>query len=521
MNKGKLPSKTGMLLIGAGIFLGIGLRLFSFGQAPPSLNRDEVALGYNAWALSVEGQDEWGQRWPVTFKSFGDYKLPGYIYTLLPLVKLLGLSEWVVRLPSLVAGIASVILLFQLVKFVYPGEKILPWLSAMALVTMPWAIHYSRVAFEAHLGLAFTLAALWLMARGLEKPWQLFGASLFWVLAILTYNSPLLLLPVVVGSYVWFFRREEKEKLRRIVVFVLISVVVMGFGGGLVKGVSQAKTGITIFSDPTLNNNYRNERVRLDALNPVLGRVVGNRAVYFGRVMLVHYIETLSPAFLVRKGGQHPWHTLPGWGHLTWLHYGLFLGGLVIWGRKVKTSVQRWVAFSFLVSSLPAVITVDAPHATRSLLFLALTAVPVSLTINEVILSVKKWKRVLGWIFIVGLIVYASYYTYDYLTSFSKRISPTWKKGLREALVTIKQYPTLPVTVTDFQSSPYIYVLFYERILPSMFLSRVQYYPTDNANLTHVRSFDRYQFTNEPKRDLRGIIIEQTQNGQFLISVHE
>ena len=57
------------------ILLGGVLRLMKFPAVPGGLNRDEAALGYNAFSLLETGKDEWGKQWPIVFRSFGDYKL--------------------------------------------------------------------------------------------------------------------------------------------------------------------------------------------------------------------------------------------------------------------------------------------------------------------------------------------------------------------------------------------------------------------------------------------------------------
>ncbi len=104
MNKRNI---TYIALIGI-FFLSILVRLIGFGTVPPELNRDEAALGYNAYSLIHSGKDEWGTPYPIVFRSFGDYKLAGYIYALIPGIKLFGLSIETVRLPSMIGGILLV-----------------------------------------------------------------------------------------------------------------------------------------------------------------------------------------------------------------------------------------------------------------------------------------------------------------------------------------------------------------------------------------------------------------------------
>ena len=88
------------------IFLiAAALRLFALGSNPPGLYWDEVSLGYNAYSILKTGHDEHNRFLPIdTFKAFGDYKPPGYIYATVPSIALFGLNNFAVRLPSALAG---------------------------------------------------------------------------------------------------------------------------------------------------------------------------------------------------------------------------------------------------------------------------------------------------------------------------------------------------------------------------------------------------------------------------------
>src|SRR3989344_5210772 len=96
------------LFIIAIIILAAILSLYKLGEVPSGLYQDETAIGYNAYSLLETGKDEHGVSYPLYFKSFGDYKLPVYIYLTAFSVKTFGLTGFAVRLPSAVFGILSV-----------------------------------------------------------------------------------------------------------------------------------------------------------------------------------------------------------------------------------------------------------------------------------------------------------------------------------------------------------------------------------------------------------------------------
>ena len=76
------------------VLLGFVLRFYKVVLDPPSLNWDEVSIGYNAYSILKTGRDEWGKFMPVHFKAYGEYKLPVQIYSSIPGIAIFGLNEF-------------------------------------------------------------------------------------------------------------------------------------------------------------------------------------------------------------------------------------------------------------------------------------------------------------------------------------------------------------------------------------------------------------------------------------------
>src|SRR5687767_4280000 len=104
------------------VLIAIFLRTYQFDKTPPGFNADEASMGYNAYSLIKTGADEWGERFPVAFKSYSDYRSGLYTYFTIPFVVVMGLNEWAVRLPSIIAGVISVILIYLLVKLIFKNQ---------------------------------------------------------------------------------------------------------------------------------------------------------------------------------------------------------------------------------------------------------------------------------------------------------------------------------------------------------------------------------------------------------------
>src|SRR4030066_552491 len=151
------------------IIISAILRLWNLGGNPPGLTPDEAALGYNAYSILKTGRDEYGQILPVVFKSFGDYKPGLYVYLTVPSVAIFGLNELAVRIPSALAGIASVWLFFQLSCLLFK-KKLLALFISFALAMSPWAMHFSRGGWEANLALFLVLLGLLSFLKAEKKP---------------------------------------------------------------------------------------------------------------------------------------------------------------------------------------------------------------------------------------------------------------------------------------------------------------------------------------------------------------
>src|SRR5438309_1647159 len=105
------------------ILIGAFLRLYQIQKYPPGLYIDEVSIGNNAYSILHTGRDEYGIKFPLSFKSFGDYKMPLYIYAVTGAMALLGKNELAVRLPSSLSGILTLVIFYFFIKKILDLDK--------------------------------------------------------------------------------------------------------------------------------------------------------------------------------------------------------------------------------------------------------------------------------------------------------------------------------------------------------------------------------------------------------------
>src|SRR3989344_4276055 len=162
------------------IILASFLRLYKLPSYPAGLNADEAALGYNAYSLLTTGRDELGRPWPVNLESFGDFKPAGYAYMLIPIIKIFGLTEFAVRLPSAIFGILAVLFIYLLVRELTSltplslskrgdgGELAL--IAAFMLAINPWHLHFSRGGWEVNVATTLLLIGVWSFVKWHKNP---------------------------------------------------------------------------------------------------------------------------------------------------------------------------------------------------------------------------------------------------------------------------------------------------------------------------------------------------------------
>src|SRR5438045_55882 len=104
------------LLLVAILLLFLITRLYKIGEIPVSVYWDEASIGYNAFSILHDGRDEWGKFLPIHFRAFGEFKLPVYIYSVVPAVAIFGLNELAVRIPAVLYSLGIILLTYWLGK---------------------------------------------------------------------------------------------------------------------------------------------------------------------------------------------------------------------------------------------------------------------------------------------------------------------------------------------------------------------------------------------------------------------
>lgn len=497
----RLATKTWFIAVLLGLAL-LGRLWFYAYSGPGSLNQDEAAILLNARLLAQTGKDEWGVSWPANFRSFGDAKLPGYIYTVFLLGKLIGFSELTVRLPSLFAGI---LLLWLVYRFAGRLTRSQPagLVAGLLVAISPWSWHYGTLGFEAHLGLALWLAGLHLVL--FESGRRSVAGAVVIGAALLTYNAPLLLLPSAVAAALLLHWGRWRSAGGKVLLLALAGLA----AGSLTLAASLQKGGISIFQDPTYLQFYPDYRARFGS--EIWRTLLGSKLFYFGSIAWSNWWSHLSWNFLVLRGGNNPWHTIPLTGHVHFFLPVLLAAGTAY--NLVRLAKDRWGSLGrrsltilglFAWSLAPAAITADAPHATRSLFFFVMMAIIAAQALTYLDQRVcdsrlpRQVRDGITYTFAGLLVIGFALWWWPARRHWQQAIHPRWNRGLKEALLDPRVDAANKVYVVDPDGFLYTLVAQTKSVPGERFLSTVQRSAPDTAGLVRVEKFAKYEFIFQP-----------------------
>jgi 4-amino-4-deoxy-L-arabinose transferase-like glycosyltransferase len=138
-------------------------------RTPPSLANDEVIISLTAHSIATTGKDLIGRSWPLYIQmTEGSWFHPVIVYSIALALQILPLSEWTVRLPTVIAGVTNVVLMYFIGRVLFRREAA-AILAALMLALSPSHFLHSRFALEYLYPLPFICAWLLCLFTYLER----------------------------------------------------------------------------------------------------------------------------------------------------------------------------------------------------------------------------------------------------------------------------------------------------------------------------------------------------------------
>lgn len=463
------------------LFFAFLIRFIGLTKFPPSIYWEEAALGYDAYSILKTGKDFHGHTFPlVAFESFGDYKPSLYFYVLVPFIGIFGLSELTVRLPSVLAGVVIVytvheisLILFKYLKLNDKQSLKYALMAAFITAIEPWAIIFSRAAWESNLATALLYLGITIYLKNWQKfnIQKLLSASFFFALSMYAYHSNR------VSSLLVFFLFQlltfyifKKKYFKHIIISTIFFFLLLA---PIIKS-SQDPSMATRFNQTSIFSNTeileRSVTYKSYFNNNLYSRIVFHRYVLFGKEIIKNILSNFDIAYLILNGDNNPRHSVQFFGQIYHLSLVMLILGLVYIFHQNKRLLIVLVC-SLLIFLLPSAVTTVNPHALRTL-----SAMPIFMIIITTGLiyffSLFK-KKNLGIIQKIVLITYCCeliLFMYFYAHLYPKLYASEWQYGYKEMIASLESYKNLyqpeTIYISREQGRPSMYYWFFTKADP-------------------------------------------------------
>lgn len=467
------------------IILGSVLRLAWLAKIPSGFFRDEAAIGYNAYSIWETGKDEFGQRFPLVFRSFEVFFLPAYVYLSAPFVGILGLSQFSTRLLSSLAGIGALLLAYLIGKEIW--NKRTGLLALFILAISPWHIFYSRGAFEGNLALTLFAMGFWIWLKFTKrnKISLFFLATFFFAASMYSYQAQRLVVPAfAIAAFSLALRKLNRIKRKLILPVVAIAIFLIPLLSlSFRAGGYHRSLGVSVFQT---NSNppgwVEGEEV---------STLINNKPYLKARQILSLYLSYFSPRNIFIEGDYDKQRSVENNSvYYAWLAPFMLIGLANLFkNRKVG---QKLLFAWIILGPLPAALTGDPFHTYRSLLFYYPLALVTGYGMSWSVASVAKKLRpmlLVGVVVVSVISLVAFIFNYMVLTQATR--ARAWDNGYEEITNLILSLPdSTKVVVDDPWTEGYIHYLFFTRLDPHIYQKEVgrlglveSYYYTSAAEI--------------------------------------
>lgn len=492
-----MKNKIALIIFGIALLLAFLTRYYKLGEAPKGLYIDEAGQGYSAYSILKTGRDEFGKTLPLVFRSFNDFKTPVYIYLVVPLIPIFGLTKFTVRFPSFFFSLLTFPILYLLLKKISSKKLSLPIasISSLLLAISPWHILFGRTNFECNVALFFSLTGIYLFYKGLEKPRILLLSALFFAIAIPSYHAQRVVTPIIM---LLLFLRHKKKLIQKthlpylilgsILGFVLLfpTLMVMTTPGFLARA-----AGLNIFS-------WQRQTPYGFIEGAPFSFLINNPLILSLKEFLSLYFSYFSPRNMFVLGDYGPRSSFPDLSTFFVWQFPFYVFGLyeIV---KIKGGEFKFLILSLLlIAPIPAAVTRDPYTSIRALQMVIPQSVIISLGIiafwNYFKVNFARYALVIGLIFLISWSLLKLYSSVILLNEFYR--AQEWDYGWEEVAKTLSTLDKpIPVVVDSARDEPYIAILFFTKFEPEIY-QKDNYEVSDKEYYTKLDRLSNWKIGN-------------------------
>lgn len=411
------------------LFFAFFLRFFHLATVPFGFHRDELINVYVGRYILLNGQDLYGNAWPLFyFDKFGDFPPIFPMYLMGFSTFLFGVNEFATRFPSALLGALTAIPVYFLANLLYKN-KYVSLLSAFLIAILPWHIVLSRMSAEGIVAVFCFVVGLLFLLRGvfLEKKKELLIAFPLLLITYFLYPSFRILMPLVVLPLIFAGR-----KTRTLVIVLVCILFVSTFAIASTPWGKARFNQTSVFSSAEVSNTIQAMTNDEGNNSAFVARAFHNKPVGYSREFLRQYFGYFSPNFLFMNGSTPHEYIVPDVGLLYIAFFLLFLGVLLPISVPIQKKLYYYFLYLLIISPIPAALTIDfTPHVHRALIMVIPIVILAPLGLLK-IMHLTRQKKLVLLLFSAILAVEFVYFAHQYFFHISSYKSLFKNDGYRE-----------------------------------------------------------------------------------------
>lgn len=458
-----MTKKTFLILLII-ILLGIFWRFYKLTDFPVQLNHDEVTQLYDAISVAQTSKDIYGNFLPFIFHSVGDFKPPFYTYITSAFYMLIGGGELTIRLPGVLFGILLIPAVFLFTYRLLKDNKI-ALIAAFFTAVAPFEIFFSRKSFENGAGIFLMLLGFSSLLYYFEKKKSkyLYIASLVFGLAIYTYFSHAIIIPLLLIVFIFIFRTNLGNKGK---IFVPVLIFMLFF------------LPLLFITMTNADSRNRTQAVFVvQDLNLVREIDLGNKLKAVFDFSFNRYLDQFNPLYIFGNGLELTSQGPIGSGPLLLIQLPLVILGIIyLVGLQDFKREKKFILAWILIGMLPSGLTFEPHSPHRSIMIFTMLNI-ISAAGLYMILRSGNFKiiAILATLFVVNYVYFLHMYFVNFPFEKSENIHYPFKQV---ALFAWSQHsrvnqiifdPLFGETAPVIGTAAHYYMAYYGNFPPSQF----------------------------------------------------
>lgn len=418
------------------------VRFYKFGLIPSASTPDETIYIYNAYSLWLTHYDVAGRFMPLSSIFLSSFA-PVPLYLIAPFVGIFGVSLFFGRLPFLITGILEIIIVSFMTKKITNNDLITIFV-AFILAVSPWAIQFSRIAYDGSLALLFFSLGI-LMFLYLKDKGNILWTLIPFFLGFNSYHGTKLFFLFLIPFLLIVFWKDISKRKKELNVFILGIMLIFASFLFILKTQGVNRQSILLGNNSsTIAFNVNIERDK-NIAPTILREIFSNKPLVYLKTIQTNYLGAFSTNFLFVSGEQGDNQYLYGVGnhgvmYIIELPF-LLLG--ILYFLSLKNKYSFFVIGGLLISPLPSAFTIDQSYGMRSIMMLPFLAILTAAGVYFAFQQIKSKNNLIKYGLVsVVVIIYAfliTSYLYQYFFRYPIYAAESWHQSSRDVVEYIYQ----------------------------------------------------------------------------------